>query len=452
MPFNQPMSPTKPPKPTAAGKAARQAQTQAPAVRRTATTPKKSTAPPAPGEDDGPKRPAPEKRTPAAAKSAKPAAQEAAAPAKTRVGGISEVLNRRALNRATLARQMLLRREKVKPVAAIERLVCLQAQIARPPFVALWARLDGFRREDLIAPIERRDLVRATMMRATIHLMGRQDYLAFRPVMQPMLSAGAQRIFKDAVATYDVDKLVAAARDCFNANPCNFSELREHLLGQFPKLNERGMGYLVRMHLPLVQIPAAGAIWAYPAQADFVVAESWLDEPVKTDAAAHALALRYFAAFGPASVQDFQSWTGLGAMRSVIDDLRPQLRTFRDERGRELFDLPKAPRPSGDDDAPVRFLPEFDHVLLGYAERTRIIADEHRPALATKNLMVPAIFLVDGFVAGLWSVETKKGVTRLIAKPLIPLNKQTRAALTDEGGALLRFIEPDAKSHLVDFK
>jgi hypothetical protein len=151
-------------------------------------------------------------------------------------------------------------------------------------------------------------------------------------------------------------------------------------------------------------------------------------------------------------VQDFQNWTGLGGMRSVFDDLRPQLRTFRDERGRELFDLPKGPRPSADEEAPVRFLPEFDHVLLGYAERTRIIADEHRPALATKNLIVPAIFLVDGFVAGLWSVETKKGVARLIVKPLIPLSKQTRTALTDEGGALLRFIEPAAKSHLVDFK
>jgi hypothetical protein len=369
-----------------------------------------------------------------------------------RGAGAGDVLSVRALNRATLARQMLLRREQLKPVPALARLLCLQAQMARPPFVALWARLAGFTREDLIGPIERRELVRATMMRATIHLMGRHDYLAFRPVMQPMLSAGAQRIFKDALATYDVDKLVAAARACFDANPCNFSELREHLLTQFPKLNERGMGYLVRMHLPLVQIPVAGAEWAYPAQADFVVAESWLDEPMKTDTAAHALALRYFAAFGPASVQDFQNWTGLGGMRSVIDDLRPQLRTLRDERGRELFDLPKAPRPSADEEAPVRFLPEFDHVLLGYAERTRIIADAHRPALATKNLLVPAIFLVDGFVAGLWSVETKKGVARLIAKPLIPLSKQTRAALTDEGGQLLRFMEPDARSHLVDFK
>lgn len=374
-----------------------------------------------------------------------------AAPAKTQTQA-ADVLSRRALNRATLARQMLLRREKVTPLAAIERLLCLQAQIARPPFVALWARLDPFRREDLIAPIAKRALVRATMMRATIHLMARQDYLAFRPVIQPVLSGGAERIFKDAIATYDVDKIVAAARTCFDKQSCNFTVLREHLLQQFPKLNERGMGYLVRMHLPLVQIPQDGTAWGYPAQADFAVAESWLDEPVKTDAAAHALVLRYLAALGPASVQDFQSWTGLGAMRGVFDDLRPKLRTFRDERGRELFDLPKAPRPSEDEEAPVRFLPEFDHVLLGYAERTRIIADEHRPALLTKNLIVPAIFLIDGFIAGLWSIEVKKGVARLLVKPLIPVNRSVRTALTDEGGRLLRFVEPDAKGHDVDFE
>jgi hypothetical protein len=363
----------------------------------------------------------------------------------------ADALSPRALNRATLARQMLLRREKLKPRVAIERLLCLQAQIARPPFLALWSRLDPFRREDLIAPIDKRELVRSTMMRATIHLMARQDYLAFRPVIQPVLSSGVERIFKDH-KQYDTTKILDAARTCFAASPCNFVQLRTQLLKQFPKLDERGMGYIVRMHLPLILMPQTGCDWAYPAQADFMVAESWLGEPVQTDAAAHAFALRYLAAFGPASVQDFQGWTGLGAMKSIFEDLRPKLRTFRDERGRELFDLPNAPRPSADEEAPVRFLPEYDHVLLGYAERTRIIADAHRPALQTKNLIVPAIFLVDGFIAGLWTMETKKGVARMLVKPLITLSKPVRNALSDEGGKLLQFIEPDAKSHVVDFE
>ena len=393
-------------------------------------------------------RPAPEKPTAPPANRVAPARATAA---KARSAGGPDVLSARALNRATLARQMLLRRETLKPRVAIERLLCLQAQIARPPFLALWSRLDPFRREDLIAPIDKRELVRSTMMRATIHLMARQDYLAFRPVIQPMLSAGVERIFGD-LEKYDTAKIVAAARACFDANPCNFAELRNHLLKQFPKLDERGMGYIVRMHLPLILMPQAGTDWAWPAQANFVVAESWLGEPVQTDAAAHALALRYLAAFGPASVQDFQNWTGLGAMKTLFDELRPKLRTFRDERGRELFDLPNAPRPSADEEAPVRFLPEYDHVLLGYAERTRIVADAHRPALQTKNLIVPAIFLVDGFIAGLWTVDTKKGVARLLVKPLITLSKPVKVALTDEGARLLKFVEPGAKSHVVDFE
>ncbi len=370
--------------------------------------------------------------------------------AKSSAVSTPDVLSRRALNRATLARQMLLRREKMKPAAAIERLLCLQAQLARPPFVALWARLDDFRRDALIAPIEKRDLVRATMMRATIHLMTRRDYVAFRPAIQPALTGSMRAILKDQVEAFDIDELVAEARVCFDKKPSNFVELRDHMLRRFPTLNERAMGYTVRMHLPLVQVPERGALWAYPSQADFVVAESWLDEPLKTIDTPHALALRYLASFGPALVQDFQSWTGLGTMRAVIDELRPKLRTFRDERGRELFDLPKAPRPSEDEEAPVRFLPEFDNVLLGYGDRSRIIADEHKAALTTKNLFLPATFLVDGFIAGLWTVETKKSIARLIVKPLIALSRPARAALTDEGGQLVRFIEPDAKTHAVE--
>jgi hypothetical protein len=363
-----------------------------------------------------------------------------------------KVMSRRALNRATLARQMLLRREKVKPAAAIERLLGLQAQLPRPPFIALWARLDGFKREDLIAPIAKRDLVRATMMRATIHLFTRKDFLAFRPAIQPVLTNAHQAVMKDRGKGIDIDKLLAAARACFDANPCTLDDLRKHLVsGPFARLDERAMGYIVKMQLPLIQIPEAAAQWAYPSASNFAVADTWLDEPVKLDdaklSAPHALALRYFAAFGPASIQDFQSFTGLGTMRAAVEELRPKLQTFRDERGRELFDLPKAPRPSEEEDAPVRFLAEFDNVILGYAERARIVDDAHKPALSTKNLLVPAVFLVDGFIAGRWSLEVKKGIARVIVHPFIALSKPARAALEQEGDQLGRFVEPNAKSH-----
>jgi Winged helix DNA-binding domain len=359
--------------------------------------------------------------------------------------------SRRALNRATLARQMLLRREKVKPATAIERLAGMQAQLARPPFVGLWSRIEGFRRETLTRAIERREVVRATMMRGTLHLVSRADFLSFRAVLQPMLSQGVKAVLRDRANGLNVDALVAAARAYFDEMPRTFDGLRVHLRTRFPKLDERAMGYIVRMHLPLVQIPAAGATWAYPAAADFAVAESWLDQRLDADDRPHTLALRYLAAFGPATLRDFQTWSAIAAAPGVVEELRPKLRTFRDERGRELLDLPKAPRPDEREEAPVRFLPEFDNLLLGFADRTRIIADEHRPLIYTKNLLVPATFLVDGFAAGTWKVERKKNLARLSVKPFGALTKRIRMSLAQEGEALLRFLEEDAPAISVEF-
>jgi hypothetical protein len=355
-------------------------------------------------------------------------------------------LSRRALNRATLARQMLLRRERLKPGRALERIAGMQAQLARPPFIGLWSRIEGFQRDDLVRAIDRREVVRATMMRATLHLFSRKDFVAFRPVLQRELSRAMASVLRDRAKGLAVDKLVAASRRFFEQEPRTFAELRKHLGGLFPGLDERAMGYIVRTHLPLIQTPAAGSPWAYPAVADFAVAESWIGERLKDGERPHALALRYFAAFGPASVRDLQTWSGLAAARAIVDELRPRLRMFRDEGGRELVDLPEAPRPAGDEEAAVRFLPEFDNLLLAYAERTRIIADEHRPAIFRKNLLVPATFLVDGFVGGLWHVERKKSLARLSVKPFGTLGKQSRTALVEEGEKLLRFIEPDAQT------
>jgi hypothetical protein len=358
-------------------------------------------------------------------------------------------LSPRALNRATLARQMLLRREPLTAVAGVERLVALQAQLPRPPFIGLWSRLAGFRREDLIGAVQRREIVRGTMMRATLHLLSRKDYVALRPVLQPSLSRVAAAALGKRAQGIDVDALVAAARECLAERPRGFAELRTHFGRRFPKVDERAMGYLVRLRLPLLQMAADGAPWAYPAVTDFAVADSWLDAKIKEDAPPDGLALRYFAAFGPASAQDLQTWTGLGAASAVVERLRPRLRAFRDPRGRELFDVPNGPMPPEGTEAPVRFLPEFDNVLLGYADRTRIIADEHRKRIFTRNLLVPATFLLDGFVAGMWSVERKKGTARLLVKPFATLSKASRDALEKEGDELLRFVEPDAGARSV---
>jgi hypothetical protein len=360
-----------------------------------------------------------------------------------------DVLTRRALNRATLARQMLLRREPVQAVAAVERLAGLQAQMPRPPFVGLWSRLDRFRREDLARAVERRQVVRGTLMRGTLHLVSRRDYVRFRRTLQPMLTAGLQSILRGRIKALDVPAAVAEARRWFDEAPRTFEALRQHLEKRFPGADVRGLAYAVRMELPLLQVPAPSEVWAYPSRADFAVAESWLGESLRPDDASQALVLRYLGALGPASIADAQTWCGLAGLNTVFEQLRPKLRTFRDERGRELFDLPDAPRPDPDCEAPARFLPEWDNLLLSHADRSRMIADAHRPAIATANLRLPGTFLVDGFVAGLWVATRKKGAAALELRPLAAIGKAARTALEAEGESLLRFIEPDAVTFTV---
>lgn len=365
----------------------------------------------------------------------------------------SKPLSLRALNRATLARQLLLRRHKSKVVSVVERVAGLQAQVPRPPFIGLWSRIDGFQRADLVSAIDRREIVRGTLMRATIHLVSRDDYIEWRPTIQPVLTRLMNTILRKALHKFDFERIVAAAEAHFDREACTFAELRKHLSEDFPGVNDRAMALIVRMLLPLIQTPRSGQPWAYHATADFAVARSWLGEDVATEGRVDRLAVRYLAAFGPATGQDFQMWSGLPGGRAIFERLRPKLRVMRDVNGRELFDWPRAPLPDEDEEAPVRFLPEWDSVLLGHADRTRIIHDDHRKGLVTRNLLIPGSFLIDGFVAGLWSVEAsvnaKKRHVRLVLKPFRKLDKRTRVALEEEGERLLRFVEPDAETYAV---
>jgi hypothetical protein len=360
-------------------------------------------------------------------------------------------LTRRALNRATLARQMLLEREKTPVPRAIERLAGLQAQLARPPFIGLWSRLEGFRREALTRPLLRREVVRAPLMRCTLHLMSAKDYVKLRASLQPVLADAMRSALRERAKGLDLEALAAAARTFFEEEPRTFEELRAFLLERYPKGDERAMGYAVRTLLPLVQVPTETG-WGYPGTADFAVAESWLGEPLDTDESPHPLVSRYLAAFGPASVSDVQTWSGLKGLRVVLEELRPKLRTFQDERGRELFDLPKAPRPPEDTLAPVRFLPEYDNLVLAHDDRTRLIADAHRSAIFKSNLRILPTFLVDGFVAGTWKAERKKATATLVLEPFETLTKKVRAELEEEGDGLVRFVEEDASAFEVRFE
>lgn len=360
-------------------------------------------------------------------------------------------LTSRELNRATLARQMLLAREQTAPLRAIERLAGLQAQLARPPFISLWSRLEGFRREHLAELLHRREVVRATLMRGTLHLVSANDYVALRPALQPLLTRAMRSVLRDRAEGLAIDALVRAARAYFDEEPRTFEELRDHLLQLHPGADERAMGFAVRTHLPLVQVPTDAA-WAFPSAADFAVAETWLGQPIaRRDPGPDALVLRYLAAFGPATAADAQTWSGLQALREVFDALRPRLLTFQDERGRELFDLPAAPRPPADTPAPARFLPDFDNLVLAHDDRARLVADEHRPALFLPNLRIPPSFLVDGMVAGTWKVERARSTATLSIEPFARISKKARDELTEEGDRLLRFVEPDARAHEVRF-
>ncbi|MHC5543269.1 winged helix DNA-binding domain-containing protein, partial [Singulisphaera rosea] len=202
-------------------------------------------------------------------------------------------------------------------------------------------------------------------------------------------------------------------------------------------------------HLPLVVVPDDSA-WGYRADPSFVDAEDWIGRPLATDPSPEPLVLRYLAAFGPASATDVQTWSGLAGLRDVLEGLRPQLRVFRDGR-RDLFDLPDAPRPPEETPAPVRFLPAFDNLILGHAERSRIIAEEHRPRVVTRNLLVLPTFLVDGFVAGTWTSTRSKRETNLTLTPFVPLSEASKAELIAEGESLLHFLAPEAPQPSIRF-
>jgi hypothetical protein len=355
------------------------------------------------------------------------------------------VLTKRELNRALLARQMLLERQKVTALEAIERLAGMQAQVPRPPFVGLWTRLARFEREDLLRLFREKKVVRATAMRATIHLLSTEDFLRFRSVLAPMLVGGASATVGKRMGDVDVDRLYASGRDFFSRNQLPFEAFRDRLEQDHPGLDIRALAYAVRLGIPLVMVPTE-ATWGFPANAGFTLADTWLGKAVpSTSEGAEHIVIRYLDAFGPATPTDAQTWSGIRGLRQVFEKLQPQLTTFRDERNRLLFDVPDAPRPDEDTPAPVRFLPEYDNVVLGHDDRSRIVADEHRSKLVLKNLQVIGSFLVDGFCAGSWKVERKGKTATLVLSPFVKLTKRVIREVQAEGEGMLAFIEPDAK-------
>ncbi|NJM06018.1 winged helix DNA-binding domain-containing protein [Candidatus Gracilibacteria bacterium] len=360
-------------------------------------------------------------------------------------------LSLRALNRATLARQLLLTRADLPAIEAIEHLIGMQAQLAMPPFVGLWSRLANFQRAELAELLAERQVVRATLMRATLHLISTHDYVKFRTTIQPVLdAAGADIATRRGGAAFDRMQLLQLAYDFIAAQPRTFAEISAMLAAALPEHDIGALRYTVRTQLRLLQVPTGGE-WSYPGNPAFTLAEPWLGRQLDSQERLHELARRYLAAFGPATVADMQTWSGLAKLKEVFAELRAELVVYHDEQRRELFDLSTIHLPDEKTPAPVRFLPEFDNILLAHSKRTRIVADEHRTKVFLPGLRVAATVLIDGFVAGIWKVEENKRRATLTITLFKEPSLDERTALLEEAEQLVRFITPTAVERVVQY-
>ncbi|MFJ2579519.1 winged helix DNA-binding domain-containing protein [Kitasatospora aureofaciens] len=346
------------------------------------------------------------------------------------------VLSTRALGRALLARQHLLIRSGLEPAAMVRHLGGLQAQaVPQPPYLGLLARIDGFAHEQLTALIEDRAVVRIGLHRGTIHLVTADDCLTLRPLLQPVLDQGFRGNYGKRLVGLDLTALADESRALVEEEPRTFQELGPLLAATRPDRDPAALAQAARCLLPLVQVPPRG-IWGRSGAATHTTAEAWLGRPLDPAPSLDDLALRYLAAFGPATAADLQKWCGLRGLGPVLKRLAPQLLTVRDEQGRLLYDLPDAPRPDPDTPAPVRLLAPFDNLLLSHADRTRVLPEEYRSRVMTQNGIVLGTLLVDGLVAGTWQLT---GEREVVLRPFVPLRRADRQGAEAEAERVLAF-------------
>ena len=362
---------------------------------------------------------------------------------------MTRVLSTRALNRALLARQFLLRRERIAATDVIEHLVGMQAQEPKDPYIALWSRIADFDPLELEKLISARRAVRITAMRRTIHLLTARDCLEVRAVMQPMLTQGAERWFAKELAGIDAADLVATAREIIDEEPISYIALVRRLAERWPQLDDitaQIAGRAVVGMLPLLQVPPRG-LWTSNGRAQLTNAQSWLGEPLNAKPNAVRFVERYLAAFGPAAFEDLTAWSRRPGLRPALEELRPQLREFRDEAGRVLFDVPDGPLPDPDTPAPVRFFPQYDNLFLGHKDRSRVNVTNYLE-LGFPRGSWKGTFTLDGFLFGFWTIEAKKDASTLVVLPRSKLSRAARTDVAAEGAELLRFVVPDTEHHL----
>jgi hypothetical protein len=355
----------------------------------------------------------------------------------------SNALSRRALNRALVARQLLLKRHRRTAAATIEHLVGMQAQAPSHPYVGLWTRLAGFRTGELSRLVEARLAVRLSLMRNTIHLVTARDAFSLKPLFQPLHERGLYRgsPWGKGLTPAALEPVLEAGQALMHEKPRTVAELARLLKERFPGFDAMSLAYAVRYVVPLVFATPRG-IWGASGPVALTTFETWLGRPPGPPIAPERLVMRYLAAFGPASPADFRAWSGL-AMREAFEDLRPRLTVFKSESGGELFDVPAAPRPDPEIEIPPRYLPDYDNVLLGHADRSRIMAPGEHLGLFSAAGILKGTLLLDGFVRAGWIPVKTGGSTTLLITPFkkaIP--KPDHAAIEAEGLDLLDMLAP----------
>ncbi|GAA2087355.1 winged helix DNA-binding domain-containing protein [Kitasatospora saccharophila] len=352
---------------------------------------------------------------------------------------MNDVLSVRTLNRTLLERQFLTERTGLGAAEVVDRLVALQAQEPNWPYLGLWARIEDFRREELAALLADGRVVRSASLRSTQHLSGGADFGQWRPLLQPVLDRTSRsRYFAPATDGLDLDELADAGRELLAGRTLSRQTLATGLATRYPGRDGRLLAGAVQLRVPVLHGPDSAAWGGWGTRANTSLA---LAELRPGELSAGTAVLRYLAAFGPAGVKDFQSWSGLTRMRAVFEELRPRLRVHRDERGTELFDLPDAVLADPARPVPVRFLPAYDNLLLGHADRTRVLADADRPRVLPGAARVLPTFLLDGFVAGTWTVSGPE----LLVRPFRPLPGPAAGEVAAEAERLAAFLGPDQR-------
>jgi Winged helix DNA-binding domain len=335
---------------------------------------------------------------------------------------------------------------------AVEHLVGLQAQAPMPPYYGLWSRLEGFDPNELGRMLTERVVVRLTLMRGTVHLVTVRDAVFLRPLVQPAVERAHNGAFGRRMGGVDPDELGKAVRELLAEGALGARELGRRLVDRGLGDDAEAIGNAARVYVPLVQLPPRG-VWGGGGQAKYATIESWTGGRLEQRPSIADVVLRYLGAFGPASVMDVQKWSGLTKLKPVLEELRPRLVTFFDEDGKELFDLPEAPRPDASVPAPARFLGEYDNVLLGHADRSRIIPED----FPWEAMLAPGRFvsnvLVDGMLRATWWIEREgKRRATLAIRPFRKLSRREQDEVTPEGQRLIDWAAADAEVRDVRFE